>query len=422
MSRAVFIFLAAVLAISLGVVISYRPEAERREEANSIFGTYVSAVNWPPSANVLDEPFTCVEAGSERRMINDREYCITEKSEGAAGSIFTEHIYATEVNGRTLVMTFSTRKSQCDNYPQEERVECIAEQESFKPDQALDRFAVEQGGAGTKNLEETTSPQGPRISIFPSMVKQGDPARITINGAALNDIRSLTFNGKNAGVFSHAGKPTAFVGVDLRMNTDRYPLVLTLNDGTRIEEVLVVSPRQIAQAPLGIPESLGGNTPQAERQLINTLAQEGALISAVPSANRKLWEGPFRLPLDPPIVVTDTYGYSRITGGSNISHKGTDYRAAVGTPLYAMNSGTVRFTQNLRNYGNTIIIDHGLGLHTVYMHLSEIGVSLGQEVSKGQMIGRTGDTGYVIGPHLHLTIRINGISIDPERFMELFGS
>jgi murein DD-endopeptidase MepM/ murein hydrolase activator NlpD len=94
----------------------------------------------------------------------------------------------------------------------------------------------------------------------------------------------------------------------------------------------------------------------------------------------------------------------------------------VGTPLYAMNSGTVRFTQNLRNYGNTIIIDHGLGLHTVYMHLSEIGVSLGQEVSKGQMIGRTGDTGYVIGPHLHLTIRINGISIDPERFMELFGS
>jgi murein DD-endopeptidase MepM/ murein hydrolase activator NlpD len=120
--------------------------------------------------------------------------------------------------------------------------------------------------------------------------------------------------------------------------------------------------------------------------------------------------------------VTDTYGNSRVTGGSNISHKGTDFRAAVGTPIYAMNSGVVRLTRNMRNYGNTIVIDHGLGLHTIYMHLSEISVDLNQRVEKGELIGKSGDTGYVLGPHLHLTIRINGISIDPEKFMAIFGT
>ena len=179
--------------------------------------------------------------------------------------------------------------------------------------------------------------------------------------------------------------------------------------------------RYIAKAPLGIPEKLGGDTPEAERELINTLVEEGKLISAVPTEDEKLWEGEFRLPIDEPITITDTYGYSRLTGASSISHKGTDFRAAVGTPVYAMNFGKIVFNRFLRNYGNTIIIDHGLGLHTIYMHLSEIGVPLGADVDKGEEIGKTGDTGYVLGPHLHLSIRIGGISIDPEIFMEIIG-
>jgi murein DD-endopeptidase MepM/ murein hydrolase activator NlpD len=86
-----------------------------------------------------------------------------------------------------------------------------------------------------------------------------------------------------------------------------------------------------------------------------------------------------------------------------------------------MNRGIVRFTDSLRNYGKTVVIDHGLGLQTVYMHLSEIIVSLGQMVDKGELIGMSGDTGYVLGPHLHLTVRIWDISIDPIKFLELLG-
>ena len=86
-----------------------------------------------------------------------------------------------------------------------------------------------------------------------------------------------------------------------------------------------------------------------------------------------------------------------------------------------MNSGKVVFSGSLRNYGHTVIIDHGYGLHTVYMHLSERRVELNQAVGKSELIGLSGDTGYVLGPHLHLSVRINSISIDPMKFMEIFG-
>ncbi|MDP3875286.1 MAG: M23 family metallopeptidase [bacterium] len=278
------------------------------------------------------------------------------------------------------------------------------------------------------------------FSIFPDTILQGDPARITVNGlnftstdsispsttglgpsGLLQAIKSLTFDGKPLPVFFYDGKPTALVGIDLRGKIGSYLLVLTLEDGQKIEKKLLVGKRIIAKAPFGIPEKLGGDTPEAEKELINTLIQESTIISAVPTSDEMLWSSGFRFPLADPVIVTDTYGYSRLTGASTISHKGTDLRATLGTSVYAMNSGLVRFVRNLRNYGNTIIIDHGLGLQTIYMHLSEMNVEVGDTVERGELIGKSGDTGYVLAPHLHITVRIGGISIDPMKFMELLG-
>ncbi|MDO8565488.1 MAG: M23 family metallopeptidase [bacterium] len=259
------------------------------------------------------------------------------------------------------------------------------------------------------------------ISTSPAAIIQGEPVLITVNNLGTSTIKSLTVDGKKIPVFIHEGKPSALVGIDLRGKIGSYPIILTLDDGQKIESKLIVGERVITKAPLGIPDELGGNTPEAERELINTLVKEGAVISAVPTSPEKLWDGPFRLPIEPPITITDVYGYSRQTGASSISHKGTDFRAALGTPVYAMNSGMVRLTTNMRNYGNVIVIDHGLGLHTIYMHLSEILTKNGDTVAKGQLIAKSGATGYVLGPHLHLTVRINGISIDPLKFMALLG-
>ncbi len=404
-------------------------QSEREEVALEVSNKYMSLIDWPPKLEVLDEPFSCSDSGnisgragrSERRIIEGRTYCVTQVDEAAAGSLCRQYVYATEVEDKTYILTFSVRSSQCLNYGEEtEQKECQAEQSNFNPDLFIHRL-MEREITQKSSLQTQPESEGMSLLIRPTKVEQGDPALITINGVAtLEEIQSLTLNGRALKIFMHEGKPRALAGFDLRGAIGSFPLELRLRNGSTTSAKFVVGEKYIAKAPLGIPDKLGGNTPQAEQELVNTLVEEGKLISAVPSASTKLWEGSFRLPIDPPITITDVYGYSRQTGGSSISHKGTDFRAAIGTPIYAMNSGVVRFTRFLRNYGNTVIVDHGLGLHTIYMHLSEINVKDGQKVQKGDLLGKSGDTGYVTGPHLHLTVRIGGISIDPEKFLTIF--
>lgn len=255
------------------------------------------------------------------------------------------------------------------------------------------------------------------ISFLPTNVIQGEPVLITIHDLATSTIKNLSFNGSKLSIFGNQ----ALLGLDLRMTPATYPVVATLSDGTSVKKNLVVGKRVVVEAPLGIPEELGGNTPEAEQVLLNTLMQEGAIINAITTSPTKLWQGAFRLPINPPITITDTYGYSRITGASSLAHKGTDFRATVGTPVYAMNSGKVAYVGSLRNYGHVVALDHGLGLLTIYMHLSEVLVSEGRSVEKGTLIAKSGATGYVLGPHLHLTVRINNISVDPMKFIALLG-
>lgn len=260
------------------------------------------------------------------------------------------------------------------------------------------------------------------ISFTPTAVIQGEPVIISVeNLAGTSTVQSISFNQKALGVFDFKGKPSALVGLDLRMAAGNYPVKVVFSDGKILTQNLIVGKRVLVEAPLGIPDSLGGNTPESEKELLNTLAQEGAIINAIPTSPTKLWSEAFRLPINPPITITDTYGYSRLTGASTIAHKGTDFRAAVGTPVYAMNTGLVRYVGQLRNYGHVIALDHGLGVLTIYMHLSEVVAKQGERVTKGMLIARSGDTGYVLGPHLHLTVRINNISVDPEKFMALLG-
>ncbi len=267
---------------------------------------------------------------------------------------------------------------------------------------------------------ETPEMVVPVITVTPGKILQGDPAFIKISGVERSEVKSLMFNGKALSILDKDGQLGALVGIDLRGETGSFPIILTLTDGSVVNSNLVVGERIVAKAPLGIPEKLGGNTPESEQELIDSLVQEGNLINSIPSANTQFWSGDFRYPLNGEIIITDVYGYSRITGGSTLSHKGTDFRAATGTSVYAMNAGQVAYTGYLRNYGNTIVLDHGLGLQTIYMHLSEVLVTKGKKVEKGDQIGKSGDTGYVLGPHLHLSIKINHISIDPLKLLELF--
>lgn len=106
----------------------------------------------------------------------------------------------------------------------------------------------------------------------------------------------------------------------------------------------------------------------------------------------------------------------RSQGGPDL-HRGVDLEAAIGTPVRPVLPGRVRFAGTMSGYGNVIWIDHGEDLITVYGHLSEIGVDVLQEVSKETVIGLTGQSGNVTGPHLHLEVWRWGREVDPVHFM-----
>jgi murein DD-endopeptidase MepM/ murein hydrolase activator NlpD len=131
-----------------------------------------------------------------------------------------------------------------------------------------------------------------------------------------------------------------------------------------------------------------------------------------------LWEGPFRAPIQ--TVITEAFGTRRTFNGRRRgSHHGVDYDANMGMPIAAMNSGKVLLARNLFFEGNCIVLDHGQGLLTLYLHLSAFKVQEGATVKRGQIIGLSGDTGRVTGPHLHVAVRWQGIYLDPVKLYGL---
>ena len=136
------------------------------------------------------------------------------------------------------------------------------------------------------------------------------------------------------------------------------------------------------------------------------------------SAAEPLWSNSFRAPVSAP--PTDSFGTRRMFNGKLASiHKGMDFRASMGTPVKAGNSGMVVLAQPLYYEGNCVVVDHGLGLYTLSMHLSRIDVRVGQVVSAGERLGLSGATGRVTGPHLHWAVRWQGAYLDPAKVLRL---
>jgi murein DD-endopeptidase MepM/ murein hydrolase activator NlpD len=133
---------------------------------------------------------------------------------------------------------------------------------------------------------------------------------------------------------------------------------------------------------------------------------------------KREWSGKFAAPAD--ATISDVFNSQRVFNGKTLSsHMGLDFRVPSGTPVAAMNSGTVLLARFLYFEGNFVVIDHGQGLLTLYMHLSEFKVNEGDTVKRGQVIGLSGGTGRATGPHLHVAVRWQGIPLDPARLLQL---
>jgi murein DD-endopeptidase MepM/ murein hydrolase activator NlpD len=130
------------------------------------------------------------------------------------------------------------------------------------------------------------------------------------------------------------------------------------------------------------------------------------------------WSGNFTAPAH--AEISDVYGSQRIFNGkAQRPHWGLDFRVPTGTPVAAMNEGTVLLARFLYYEGNCVVIDHGQGLLTLYFHLSELKVKEGDLVKRGQELGLSGGTGRATGPHLHVAVRWQGDYLDPARLMQM---
>jgi murein DD-endopeptidase MepM/ murein hydrolase activator NlpD len=130
----------------------------------------------------------------------------------------------------------------------------------------------------------------------------------------------------------------------------------------------------------------------------------------------KFWSGNFVMPAQGRISMV--FGLKEfINGEESGKHRGLDIANAAGTPVKASNSGVVRLAERLPAHGNTVVIEHGQGIFTYYAHLKKILVNAGVKVLKGQIIGQMGSTGVATGPHLHFSVSLHNLRVDPMQWL-----
>jgi hypothetical protein len=209
----------------------------------------------------------------------------------------------------------------------------------------------------------------------------------------------------------------ALVGIDLDVKPGTYPVEVEAG-GAHGRYELVVTPRVFRTRRLTVDEALV--TPPASEQ--PRIDRESALMAAVwaAPAPERLWTEPFVRPV--PQEANSAFGTRSIFNGKPRNpHGGADFLSPAGTPIHAPNAGRIAVARNLYFSGNTVIIDHGLGLFSMVAHLSAIDVHEGDRVSAGQLLGRVGATGRVTGPHLHWAVRAGSARVDPLSLLALLG-
>lgn len=211
----------------------------------------------------------------------------------------------------------------------------------------------------------------------------------------------------------------ALVGIDLDVKPGTYPVSIDVDDGRlKATSELVVTARVFPTRRLSVDAAFV-NPPASERDRID---RDAKLLDGVwkAPAPERLWAAPFVRPVPDP--ANSRFGTRSIFNGVPRSpHGGADFLSPTGAEIHAPNAGRIVVARDLYFSGNTVIIDHGLGLFSMLAHLSAFDVTQGDVVAAGQLVGRVGATGRVTGPHLHWAVRANGARVVSARGTRVTG-
>jgi peptidase M23-like protein len=240
---------------------------------------------------------------------------------------------------------------------------------------------------------------------------QGSIVALELPGAAASAEARASWGGRSVSFWRDepSTPPRALIGVDLeraagpvdvlvhRVGDPPCRVALTVVAGDFPERRLQLARRYVEIAP---------------KDMVRVRRETAMLEAVFKTVSERLWRGAFRLPVE--AEPASNFGQRRILNGQRRSpHAGVDFDAKAGAPVSATGRGRVMVAEPLFLSGNTVVLDHGLGLFSFYGHLSAMTVQKGDLVEAGVLIGKVGATGRATGPHLHWTIRLNGARVNP---------
>jgi murein DD-endopeptidase MepM/ murein hydrolase activator NlpD len=210
------------------------------------------------------------------------------------------------------------------------------------------------------------------------------------------------------------------VGVDLNVKPGVHAVAILPGAAkdAAITHNLLVKPKTFPTRRLTVDDAFVNPPPAVTKRI----GEEAARLSAIwgSSAPLRLWTDPFVRPVPQP--ANSRFGSRSILNGQARSpHGGADFASPAGTPIQAPNAGTVVLAGDLYYTGGTVVIDHGLGLVSLFAHMSRVDVREGEAVERAAVVGLVGATGRVTGAHLHWTLRANGARVDPLSLLAVLG-
>lgn len=260
------------------------------------------------------------------------------------------------------------------------------------------------------------SPAGAfEVQVEPTAIMPGDAFLVRISGVKGISLPEASFSSRPLS-FMSCGEDCFFAigAVDAKTGPGKRTVEATINGKKRHLSITIgrpVFPVIHLTLPPGKVALRPEDRERAERE-------DKLLKSFWTRRSERMWQGSFSLPLGN--EISTQYGVKRIINKTKESiHAGIDIRGTEGEAVVASNSGKVVLAEELFFGGNTLVLDHGMGIYSVYMHLSGFYRKVGESVSKEDVIGFVGSTGRSTGPHLHFGIKAQELSVNPVSFAKL---
>jgi len=247
-------------------------------------------------------------------------------------------------------------------------------------------------------------------SVTPKQVNLGGTLRITCP----SEFTKARLNDREAQLFTQPdGKRFGLLPISVKDTPGTSSISVSGAEGGATQQLTLLIRKTI------FPSQNVNLSPEIEA--LHSTPEEMAVLNAFKEkvSDIRLW----RDPVTPPVTgcMTSPFGVKRLHNGKPTGeyHGGVDQRTPAGEPIRAVAAGTITFAQRFNVLGNAVGIDHGQGLASMYLHMSELTVARGRQVERGDILGYAGSTGRSTGPHLHWVLYVNGINVNPAQWVKL---